>query len=230
MAVEKLGGRMITLKSLLIISGALAIGIWAESVAASGASQITPAEMIQTKLPRDKTLVTATRSEALSAICAAIRKWPNEAPQIVRTAAGARKEMTTDILRQSIECLRGDAKEGPASCDLIGQTVAAAISADGEDASKITELALQEAPDCAGGIEAAMTPGEGPNAGADPPNLNPPPGSLSGIVANVNQRNTITVCDNGINVQLSPSNEESYLTAHPSSRSGACQATAAVNK
>ena len=221
---------MITLKSLLIISSALAIAVYVGSVAASGTSQITPAEMIQTKLPRDKTLVTATRSEALSAICAAIRKWPNEAPQIVRTAAGARKEMTTDILKESIECLRGDAKEGPASCDLIGKTVAAAISADGEDASKITELALQQAPDCAEGIESAMTPGEGPNAGADPPNLNPPPGSLSGIAGNIDQRKTVTVCDNGINVQLSPSNEESFLTTHPGSRAGACQATAAVNK
>src|ERR1700694_4648540 len=43
--------------------------------------EVTPAEMIQSKLPKTKSLGDATKSEVLSAVCAAVTNWSNEAPQ-----------------------------------------------------------------------------------------------------------------------------------------------------
>jgi hypothetical protein len=191
--------------------------------------EVTPAEMIQSKLPKTKTLGDATKSEVLSAVCAAVTSWPNEAPQIVRTAAGARKEISSDIIDKSIRCLRPDPKDGTLNCDLVGQTVAAGISADPDKASNIIDVATQLAPACRDAIESAGTPAEGP-VGNGPSNLNPPPGSLGGGADADPLKKTVTICDNGQNVQISGPKTQGYLGSHPGSRLGACQATPGINR
>lgn len=217
-------GRLVKSALFLSLGCALTIGVGL-SFAPAMKAEVTPAEMIQTKLPQSKNLATASKSEILSAICAAIAKSPNDAPEIVRTAAGARKDLAADITEQSIQCLHHHAT----GCDLVGQTVAAAISANPNEAAKINELALKEAPDCSSSIENAGTPAEGPNA--NPPNLNPPPGSLGGGGGvKADPKNSVTVCDNGQNVQISSSSQPNYLAGHPGSRLGACQTSPGVNK
>jgi hypothetical protein len=191
--------------------------------------EVTPAEMIQSKLPKIKTIGDATRSEVLSAVCAAVTNWPNEAPQIVRTAAGARKEISGDIIDKSIRCLRPDPKDGSLNCDLVGKTVAAGISADPEKASNIIDVATQLAPACRDAIEAADPPTEGPG-GTGPSNINPPPGSIGGGADADPLKSKVTVCDNGQNVQISAVKTQGYLGSHPGSRLGACQASPGLNR
>lgn len=209
----------------ICLAAALSAACWFVGMPAAEAVEITPAQMIQSKLPQTKTLVSASKSEVLAAVCAAIRKWQEESPQIVRTAAGARREFASDIVKEGLHCLSSHG-----NCDLIGQTVAAGISVNPEQASNIIDLAVEIAPNCRGAIETAGTPSEGPEtATTSLTNLNPPPGS-PGNSAVTGNTNSVTICDNGQNVQIARDQESSYLASHPGSRTGACQATPGVNK
>ncbi len=222
--------------ALVVCPGcALALFFWAATAPQVGANEITPAEMIQSKLPQNKTLATASKSEVLSAICGAVRKWQNDVPQIVRTAAGARREIAVDIVKTGIRCLdpESDAKSVAVDpdCDLVGQTVAVGLAVDPEHASNIMELALQLVPDCRGAIETVGTPAEGPADIANgPTNINPIPGSAGGAGGFDPQQSRIVICDNGQNVQISTSRKNAYLGSHPGARLGVCQASPDVNR
>ena len=215
----------------LLVGLALGFAFWAATtpVARAGPEQIGSAEMIQSKLPPNKTLATATRPEVLSAVWGAVRKWQNDAPQIVRTAADARKEFAADIVVETIRSLRA---LKALDRDLVGQIVAAGLSANPEAASNIIDLAVQAAPDFREAIETAGTPAEGPGGLADgPTNQNPPPGSVGGDAGGFDPaERTVTICDNGQNVQVPASKEEAYLHSHAGSRRGACQVTPGVNR
>jgi hypothetical protein len=215
----------------LFVGLALSFPFWAATapVAKAGPEEISPAEMIQSNLPQNKTLATATKPEVLSAVCGAVRKWQNDAPQIVRTAAAARKEFAADIVVETIRSLRA---LKALDRDLVGQIVAAGLSANPEAASNIIDLAVQAAPDLREAIEAAGTPAEGPGGLADgPTNQNPPPGSIGGGAGGFDpEERNVTICDNGQNVQVPTSKEEAYLHSHPGSRLGACQVTPGVNR
>jgi hypothetical protein len=224
------------LKSTLVLVFGLALAFAFWTATAAKAKEITPIEMIQSKLPQAKTLATATKPEVLSAICGAVGKWRNDAPEIVRTATGARKEMTGDIVAKGIRCL-GEQSDGNSvaagpNCDLVGQIVNAGLGVNPEQASNIIDLAVQLAPDCREAVESAGTPAEGPGGLSNAPsNLNPPPGSLGVGAGKLDpQKSAVTICDNGQNVQVPASHKKSYMGAHPGSRLGACQTTPSVNK
>src|ERR1700716_2024698 len=82
----------------LLIGIALASGLWFASSPKTQAAPGTPAEMIQSQLPAGKTITTATRAELLDAVCKSVKKWQSETGLIVRTAAGARRELRNEIL------------------------------------------------------------------------------------------------------------------------------------
>ncbi len=214
---------------VLFVGLALGFAFWAATTPVAKAKEISPAEMIQSKLPPNKTLATATKPEVLSAVCGAARKWQNDAPQIVRTAADARKEFAADIVVETIRSLRA---LKALDRDLVGQIVAAGLSANPDAASNIIDLAVQAAPDFREAIETAGTPAEGPGGLADgPTNQNPPPGSIGGGAGGFDpEERKVTICDNGQNVQVPASKEEAYLHSHAGSRPGACQATPGVNR
>jgi FecR protein len=140
------------LKPAFVLLGGLALGFafWTTTAPVAKAREMTPAEMIQSKLPPAKTLVTASKPEVLFAVCGAIREWTNDAPQIVRTAAEARKESARDIVATGIRCL-GDHPD----CKLAGGIVGAGLAVNPAAASNIIDLALQLASDCRGAIEIA---------------------------------------------------------------------------
>jgi hypothetical protein len=59
---------------------------------------MTPAEMIQSKLPPTRTLAAASKPEVLFATYGATREWTNDAPKIVRSSAEARKQFAGGIV------------------------------------------------------------------------------------------------------------------------------------
>ena len=207
---------------VLLVGLALGFAFWTTTAPVAKGREMTPAEMIQSKLPSAKTLVTASKPEVLSAVCGAIREWKNDAPQIVRTAAEARKEFAGDIVATGIRCL-GDHPD----CELAGEIVGAGLAANPAAASNIIDLALQLAPDCRGAIEVAAGPAEGPvNVLNGPANINPPPGSvLGGGGGFTPEEAAVTICDHGQNVQLPASRADAYLRSHRGSVRGVCQVT-----
>jgi hypothetical protein len=212
----------------LAVGLVLAASFWlASGPLVNAAAQMTPAEMIQAKLPAPKTLANAEKPEVLSAVCGAVRNWKKDAPQIVRTAAGARKEIAGDIVAEGIRCL-GDRP----NCDLVGQIVSAGLSANADAAAIIVEAALQLAPGCRSAIE-HITGGEGEGGFTNPPsNQNAPPGS-SGASGSAGLGQTkCTICHNPNNyheIEIPCDQSDKFLADHPGDYRGPCQATPPAN-
>jgi hypothetical protein len=219
-------GELLKPAFVLLVGLALGFAFWTTTAPVAKAREMTPAEMIQSKLPPAKTFVTANKPEVLFALCGAIREWTNDAPKIVRTAAEARKEFAGDIVATGIRCL-GDHPD----CELAGGIVAAGLAVNPAAASNIIDLALQLAPDCRGAIEIAAGPAEGPvNVLNGPANINPPPGSLPGGAGGLSpEQAVVTICENGQNVQVPASRADAYLRSHRGSVRGGCQVTPVKN-
>src|SRR5438128_10872619 len=135
---------------VLAITLALGLGLWlAAAPVAKAARDMTAMEMLQSKLPRDKTLTSANKTEVLDAVCGAVAKWRAHSPQIVRTAVTVRHEFAGDIVTIAVRCLR-DEKEGPLGCDRIVEIYRFAADGDPGDQALILESFLVTAPDCRG--------------------------------------------------------------------------------
>jgi hypothetical protein len=192
---------------VLVVALALGLGFWTAMTPVAKAQPMSATAMIGSKLPSGKTMATATKSEFLSAVCAAVKKWPDAAPQIVRAAVDAKKQWARDIVATAIRCLPGQE-----NCDAIAAIVAAAVATDPEDASGITEMVIRQYPDCRGTIGHDFKGGVPPppvtegNFINPPPDVNPPPGSIGGGGGGFNpQENRIQVCRNGVTIFIFPS-------------------------
>jgi hypothetical protein len=64
--------------SFSLVGLALGFAFWTMTAPVAKAREMMPVEMIQSKLPSAKTLVTASKPEVLFAVCGAIREWTNE--------------------------------------------------------------------------------------------------------------------------------------------------------
>jgi hypothetical protein len=183
---------------------------------------MTPTEIVESQLPAPKTLAKATKSEIFSAVCAAVKRFKKDAPQIVEVAITARKELAVEMVENVIHCLQKP------DCGLIQDLVSAAITANPEAASEIADAALGATPNCADSIQQAgiRPPGEGP--AEDPTNQNPPPGSIGGGVDP--QEATVLICDNGTQVNIAASQVQSYLQSHQGAFVGNCQLTPDTNR
>jgi hypothetical protein len=211
---------------VFLIGVALASTFSVATAAIAQAADMTPTQMIQSQLPQGKTIANATKTEFLSAVCAAVKKFREAAPAITKAAINAHPEWRRELLRTVITCLGTD------DCNLIASGVAGAIEVFPDDADGLIELAIQLAPDCHGAI-GQLPPGSGPDLLTNPPdNLNPPPGTLGGGGAGgVNPEDTkITVCDNGVNVIVVASQAAGYLSAHPGASVGTCVVTPVTNQ
>src|ERR1700682_5837971 len=82
-----------TLAALVVIT--LASSLWMTSLPAAS---MTPAEMIQSKLPLNTTIATATDAQLLQAVYEAVKQWPKDFRLIVRTPAAARRSIPSGIL------------------------------------------------------------------------------------------------------------------------------------
>jgi len=208
-----------TLKTTLValVTVAFVSSLW---IAALPAASMTPAEMIQSKLPANTTVATATDAQLLQACCEAVRQWPKDAKLIVRTAAGARKSIRADILCMAIRCAR---ERHALDCGWVLEILREWIKDEPSLANQLTEAILQCAPECRDALQ-ALTLGEG--AFTNPPNnINAPPGSVgSGGGGNV-----CIVCHNGTEIQIACSDLDAWLRNHPGDTAGPCVPTPIAN-
>jgi hypothetical protein len=211
------------LSALLFIGATLGFGFWiASTPVAHGQSKLTPVEMIQAKLPSDKTIATASDAQLLDAVCKAVKQTPKDVSLIIRTVAGARKSLQGDILCMTIRCLK---EKREFDCAWVTDVVRDWIKADPDSTNQLIELVSDCSPDCRDPLQGLLT-GGGAFANL-PSNINPPPGSVGGGAA---AGNACIVCHNGENVQIACDNMANYLTAHPGDTSGACQVTSTTNR
>ncbi|CAN5209676.1 hypothetical protein BH20VER2_BH20VER2_09580 [soil metagenome] len=202
---------------------ALGLTLWTATAPDANAQRMNPTRMIEEHLPQGVTIANASKPDLLSAVCAAVRKYRNAAPQIVRVASEARPQWAGDIVRSAFECL------GARDCALLGRVLNAAVSAHPDDAAMLTDIAIQSSPECASSFS-----GDGKSVrdagderdpvgfGLAPLNQNPPPGSVGGGGA---QGNVVAVCVNGRTVFASPRGAEDILNNNPSARLGPCVVT-----
>jgi hypothetical protein len=231
------------LRNLIVLALALALGLglWlAAAPVAKAARDMTATEMLQSKLPRDKTLTSASKTEMLDAVCGAVASWRAHSPQIVRTAVTARHEFAGDIVTIAVRCLRDD-KDGPLACERIVEIYRFAVDGDPGGQAAILESFLMTAPDCrasfgfTGGKEVISppAPAEGPLDVGEftntPTNINPPSGAIGGGGFNPSI-NQCVVCHNTNAVQMPCNQVNKFLKSHPGDFAGACQPTPVTNR
>ena len=213
---------------VFVIGLGLSLALWSAALPTAEAQSNTQQYIrsVEAELPQGKTLRTATKDELLSALCKAIRKQPNNAPQYVRVTSQARRQWSRDIIRTAFECV------GTGNCGLFGRILRSVIGLYPDDATMLTEFAIGLAPDCAGafgGRGGGTDPGddgEG-NFGPPPGNQNPPPGSVGG---GGGQGNVVGICHNGRTIFVSPQGAENHLRTHLGDTLGPCQVTPTQNQ
>lgn len=208
--------------AVTVIGVGLGIALWTATVPMSMAQGNSPTRLVEANLPKGQTIASASKADLLSALCAALKKNPNQAPQIVRMVAAARPDMARDILRTAFQCL------GNNDCRLLGRTLRGVIAAVPNDASGLTSLAVELSPDCAGSFPGNGVPGsdEG-NFEQGPGNQNPPPGSIG---AGGGQGNVVAVCFQGTTRFFSPGGAEDFINSHPGATVGSCVVTPVTNQ
>ena len=218
---------------VLVVTLGLGFGFWTVMTPVAKAQQRSATEMIEASLPSGKTMVTASKSQYLAAVCAAVKKSPGAAAQIVKAAVDTRRQLSRDIVTAATRCLpnQGD-------CAQIGAIVDAAVDADPDSASEITDMALRLYPDCRGAISGGRGTdhhgdGEG-NFVNPPPNVNPPPGSIGGGASEVAR---CTIChvppgnpSNPQTLTLPCNAAEAHLRNHSLDYAGPCVVTGTQNR
>jgi hypothetical protein len=208
------------LRNSLVVAMGIGFGttFWLASLPLALGAAITPAEMIQAHLPHSMSLGSAPKAQVLEAVCQAISQDRKDAPKIVRAAADARKELTSDILKTAVRCLKMD-QEHP-DCALARSTLQELIAADPNNAAGLTEIFIGITPGC------ADTPEEGPGG---PSNINEAPGSFGGG-GGADSSSRCEVCHNNHNIAIPCSKVAKFLKNHPGDTAGACQATPHTNR
>jgi hypothetical protein len=141
-----------TLLSLLL-TPTLGAGLWIVTPPAALATlSLTPAEMIQEGLPHGKTMKKATKTKFLSAVCAAVQKHREAAPEIANVAVAAHREYAGDIIATALRC------SPSLDCAFAGVIVTSAVHSAPGDASIIDDAALSVAPDCSDAIKTGRRP------------------------------------------------------------------------
>jgi hypothetical protein len=210
--------RVLRSTAVAITGVALGFALWTATAPISVAQDASPEQMIQQSLPQGRTMATASKPQFLAAVCSAVKNFRNAAPQIVRAATEARGAWRNDIIRTAVRCV------GNRDCTVLGRIHNALVGAYPDDASQITELFGQLAPNCTFG--GGGTPGDDEGGfGNAPGNLNPPPGSIGGSGG---QGNLVAVCHNGFVIFVSPNAVQAHL--NHGDTLGACQVTPSQNR
>src|ERR1043166_2540299 len=206
---ENRSGEKLAWLIVVMVLAALFLALSGSKVLAS-----TPAEIIQSGLPPKMTLHSAPKRDFLLAVCSAVSRYRNSAPEIVHSAIETRPEFSSDVVTTAIGCLR-EPKEGFLDCELARRILLEGSAANPVAASEITELMISLVPDCQLDV-----PGEGPSD--VPRNINPhgPP-----LPVPVN----CVVCHNGQEIHVRCETIDNFLSSHPGDTAGACQSTPITN-
>jgi hypothetical protein len=190
------------------------------------ARELTAAQMIADQLPGRITLKSATKSEFLGAVCAAVREQRSAAAAITQAAVMARRESAGDILGAVLRC------GGKASCELVGSIVAAATAAEGDPAN-IADVAMAKAPNCAETIRDASRSGGKTSDRAQvevAPEQVPLIGTSNGPDEGFDPHEQLNlVCDNGTQRAVRASQLNDFLRSKPGSFIGICPTPSKTN-
>ena len=204
----------------------MAAGFWMVLPPTVLARELTAAQMIADQLPGRITLKSATKSEFLGAVCAAVRKQRGAAAAITQAAVLARRESAGDILGAVLRC------GGKAGCELVGSIVAAATAADGDPAN-IADVAMAKAPNCAETIRDASRSGAKASDRAQvdvAPEQGPLIGTSNGPDEGFDPHEQLNlVCDNGTQRAVRASQVNDFLRSNPGSFIGVCQTPSKTN-
>jgi len=201
----------------------LGSGFWV-LLPATLAREMTASDMIADQLPARKTLKSATKSEFLGAVCAAVRKRGDAAAAITQAAVMARRESAGDIVEAVLRC------SGKTNCELVGSIVAAATTAEG-DPTNIADAAIVKAANCAETIrEAARRAAKTSDRAEAVPEQSPLIGTSNGADEGFDPHEKLNlVCDDGTQRAVRTSQLDDFLRSHPGSVIGVCQPPSKTN-
>ena len=208
--------------ALIFCGGFLFAAIFRTALLPAALGRETPAaaDMISDQLPGRKTLKTATKSEFLGAVCAAVRKRHSAAATITQAAVTARRESAGEIVGAVLRC------GGKIDCELVKPIVAAATSAEGDPAN-IADAAMAKAPNCAETIREATRRVVKANERAEPeaaPEQGPLIGTSNGPDEGFDPHEPLKlVCDDGTPRAVRASLIDEFLRSNPGSSLGPCQ-------
>ncbi|MEY2537532.1 MAG: hypothetical protein QOG67_1272 [Verrucomicrobiota bacterium] len=208
----------------LFMTCALASSFWVASLPIAQAAQMTPAEMIQTRLPAETTIASASDGQLLEAVYKSVKQFPKDAGLIVRTASGGHKPLRPDLLCTAVRAQR---ERHALNCTWVANILREWIKAEPRDANQLTEAVALCAEECRGTLEMNQSGEEGEGNFVSPPsNVNPPPGSFGGGSAS---GNTCIVCRNGHEMPIACSEVNAFVSRHPGTSAGPCQVTPTTN-
>jgi hypothetical protein len=200
----------------------LVVGFWTALLPPVLAREATASDMIAEQLPGRKTLKSATKSEFLGAVCAAVRKRRSASAAITQAAVVVRRESAADIVGAVLRC------NGKTNCELVGSVVAAATAGEG-DSARITDAATAKAPNCAETIREASRRGAKASDRAEAetsPEQGPLIGTSSGPDEGFDPHEQLNlVCDKGTQRAVRASQLDDFLRSNPGSFVGVCQPT-----
>ena len=184
------------------------------------AREVTAAQMIADQLPGRITLKSATKSEFLGAVCAAVRERRGAAAAITQAAVTVRRESAGDIVGAVLRCY------GKLNCELLGSIVTAATVAEG-DPAKIADAATARAPNCAETIRETSRRGAKTSDRAEAetaPEQGPLIGTSNGPDEGFDPHEQLNlVCDDGTQRAVRASQLDDFLRSNPGSFVGVCQ-------
>ena len=213
------------MKSLLFAAVLLAgAAIWTPSLPAQASRETAAAEAIATQLPKKKTLKSASKTEFLSAVCAAARKRRANVAAITQAAVLARRELAGDVVGMVLRCA------GKTSCETTGLIVEAAHAAEGDE-SKIADAAMARAPNCAETIHEAIQRGAKTPATKSPAESESQPGTSNARDYGFDPHEPLElVCAGGTQRAVRASQLEEFLQANPGSVPGPCPVSPQTNR
>jgi hypothetical protein len=200
----------------------LASGFWTALSPVALAREAAPADLITQQLPGRKTLQSASKSEFLGAVCAAVRKRRSAAAVITQAAVMARRESTGEIVGAVLRC------GGKVNCESIGSIVAAATAAEG-DPVIIADAAIAKMPNCAETIREATRRAAKANERAAPE----PTAEQGALIGTSNgpdegfdpHEQLKLVCDDGTQRAVRASLLDEFIGSHPRAFAGTCPPT-----
>ncbi len=195
----------------------LAVGLWFAAAPMSISRDLSPAELIENGLPAKQTMKTASKSDFLSAICAAVRKNRKSGAEVTATAVEAREGLAGEIVGTVLRCGRG------IDCAYVDAIVSAALKARPAAAITISDAATAKAPNCGETIQAAVRTAAQRDTAASPTEPSAPVGPRPEADEGFDPREPLVlVCADGAQRAIRKSLVEEFMTTHPGSYLGSC--------
>jgi hypothetical protein len=180
--------------------------------------------VLESQTSSARRLVSLDKSQFLQTLPSAIKQFKHVASNVSGGATMARRDWAPDILREAFRAVGSD-------CAAKAAILRSIIAAAPDQAAALTELAIAEAPNCAGAFGGNGAGGGGQGEGDfGPPALNNVVPLAPGFAGGGGQGNLVAICHNGHTIFVSPQGAENHLQHHPGDTLGPCQVTPVQNR